>query len=144
MLNVKYPEKKPSVSTKFGVEKIFCISRKKWVVLTPEEWVRQNFILYLSEILSYPLSLMAVEKQIKIGELKKRFDIVVFKDSVPFILIECKEMAVSLTTSVLHQVLNYNRGIQSRFIVVTNGNQTFAFEKSEHDFKEIHELVSFS
>ena len=144
MLNVKYPEKKPSVSIKGSVEKIFCVSRKKWVVLTPEEWVRQNFMLYLSEMLNYPLSLMAVEKQIKIGELNKRFDIVVFKDSVPFILIECKEMAVAITTSVLQQVLNYNMGIQSRFIVVTNGNQSFAFEKSDHSFVEVHELVRFS
>lgn len=144
MLNVKYPEKKPSVSLRDGVEKIFCVSRKKWVVLTPEEWVRQNFMLYLSEILNYPLSLMAVEKQIKIGELTKRFDIVVFKDSVPFILIECKEMSVTLTKSVLHQALNYNIGVQSRFIVVTNGNQSYAFENSEHDFIEVHELVRFS
>ena len=144
MLNVKYPEKKPSVSLRDGVEKIFCVSRKKWVVLTPEEWVRQNFMLYLSEILNYPLSLMAVEKQIKNWELTKRFDIVVFKDSVPFILIECKEMSVTLTKSVLHQALNYNIGVQSRFIVVTNGNQSFAFENSERDFIEVHELVRFS
>ena len=144
MLNVKYPEKKPSVSLRDGVEKIFCVSRKKWVVLTPEEWVRQNFMLYLSEILNYPLSLMAVEKQIKIGELTKRFDIVVFKDSVPFILIECKEMSVTLTKSVLQQALNYNIGVQSRFIVVTNGNQSYAFENSERDFIEVNELVRFS
>ena len=141
MLNVKYPEKKPSVSLRDGVEKIFCVSRKKWVVLTPEEWVRQNFILYLSEILHYPISLMAVEKQIKVGELTKRFDIVIFKDSVPFILIECKEMNVPLTTSVLHQVLNYNIGVQSRFIVVTNGNQSYAFENAESGFIEVHELL---
>ena len=144
MLNVKYPEKKPSVSLKDGVEKIFCLSRKKWVVLTPEEWVRQNFILYLSEILNYPISLMAVEKQVKIGELTKRFDIVVFKDSVPFLLIECKEMSVPLTESVLHQALNYNMGIQSRYVIITNGNQSFAFEKSENDFVQTHELVRFS
>jgi len=144
MLNVKYPEKKPSLSVREGVEKIFCVSRKKWVVLTPEEWVRQNFMLYLSEMLNYPISLMAVEKQVKIGELKKRFDIVVFKDSSPFILIECKEMNVPLTASVLHQVLNYNIGVQSHYLVVTNGNQSFAFEKSENNFIEAHELQRFS
>lgn len=144
MLNVKYPEKKPSVAVREGVEKIFCVSRKKWVVLTPEEWVRQNFMLYLSETLNFPLSLMAVEKQIKIGELNKRFDIVVYKDSVPFILTECKEMNVPLSTSVLQQVLNYNMGIQAQYVIVTNGNQSFAFEKSNHSFVEVHELARFS
>ena len=78
MLQVKYPSKKPSIAVKYGMDKIFCICRKKWVSLTPEEWVRQNFILFLSEVLKYPVSLIAVEKQIRLGPLKKRFDLIVF------------------------------------------------------------------
>ena len=144
MLYIRYPEKKPSVSLRDGVDKIFCLSRKKWVVLTPEEWVRQNFMLYLSEVLNYPLSLMAVEKQVMIGELKKRFDIVVFKDKTPFILIECKEMSVPLTASVLQQALSYNTSIQSRYVIITNGNQSLAFKKSDKTFVETHELERFS
>ena len=66
------------------------------------------------------------------------------KDSVPFILTECKEMNVPLSTSVLQQVLNYNMGIQAQYVIVTNGNQSFAFEKSNHSFVEVHELARFS
>lgn len=143
MLTINYPSKKPSIAIKYGMDKIFCASRKKWVVLKPEEWVRQNFILYLSEVLNYPLSLIAVEKQISFGEVKKRFDIVVFKEAQPFILVECKEMGVPLSENVFNQALNYNSRIQARYLLITNGNHTLAFENSDGILKEVHEIVAF-
>src|ERR1700712_1986682 len=97
MIKVIYPKKKPAIKTENGKEYIFCIIRKKWLLVTPEEWVRQNFLNYLTEILKYPASLIAVEKQLMVGEMKKRFDIIVYKDALPFIIIECKEMNVPLS-----------------------------------------------
>lgn len=97
-------------------------------LLTPEEWVRQNFLLYLTETLSYPASLIAVEKQLMLGDVKKRFDIVVYgKDMKPFMIVECKEMNVPLTESVLQQVLRYNINIQAEYLIITNGSHCFAY-----------------
>lgn len=140
MIKIIYPEIKPAVKTINAKEFIFCIIRKKWYLITPEEWVRQNFLLYLVHVLKFPASLIAVEKQLQISEVKKRFDIVVYQNAVPFFIVECKEMNVPLTESTLNQVLNYNGTIQAPFIVVTNGNYCAAFEKKENNFIEIFEL----
>lgn len=141
-MQIIYPEKKPSIKSENGREYIFCLIRKKWLVITPEEWVRQNCLLYLTEILKYPASLIAVEKQLLLSDVKKRFDIVVF-DSLakPLILVECKEMNEKLTESVLFQALNYFKEIQSRFLVITNGNHTIAYEKRGEEFVETESIV---
>lgn len=118
------------------MESVFCIIRKRWVQLTPEEWVRQNFLLYLTESLSYPASLIAVEKQLTLGELTKRFDAVVYdKQSNPFMIIECKEMNVSLSEKVLQQVLRYNIQLQALFLVVTNGSYAMVFKRSGNELE---------
>ena len=87
-------------------EEIWDELRKQWVRLTPEEWVRQNFIQYLLLVKSYPASYIAVERKIKLGELNKRFDLMVFdRAAQPWMLIECKAMAERLDSKVLWQVL---------------------------------------
>ena len=140
MIQIVYPQIKPAIKTENGKELIFCIIRKRWFAITPEEWVRQNFLLHLIHVLHYPASLIAVEKQLISAEVKKRFDIVVHKNSVPFMIIECKEMNVPLSESTLRQVLNYNANIQANFMVVTNGSHCAGFEKKDHAFVEIFEL----
>ena len=128
MIKINYPAKKPSISITNGKEQVLCLIRKRWILLTPEEWVRQNFLLYLTEVLQYPASLIAVEKQLMLADVKKRFDIVVYdKDAKPFMIIECKEMNVALTENTLQQVLMYNINIKARYIVVTNGSYCAAF-----------------
>lgn len=142
MLIVNYPDSKPNIKKNDEGESIFCIVRKKWMKLTPEEWVRQNFLLYLTEVLNFPKSLIAVEKQIVLSEVKKRFDIVVYdKNSAPYILVECKEMGVRLSEEVLQQALIYYAEVQSKYVVITNGNNTIAFLKSETCFMETDEIV---
>ncbi|MBS1927326.1 MAG: type I restriction enzyme HsdR N-terminal domain-containing protein [Bacteroidetes bacterium] len=122
MIRIFFPAEKPKLKTEGGVEKIFCPIRKKWLKVIPEEWVRQNIILYLHLVLGYPLALIAVEKGIQVGELKKRFDVVVYnRDHQPYLLIECKEMKVPLSEDVLEQVLAYNTVLRAAIIVVTNG-----------------------
>jgi hypothetical protein len=143
MIKLIYPENKPSIKTENGKELIFCIIRKRWFVITPEEWVRQNFLLYLIVNLHYPTALIAVEKQLILSEVKKRFDIVVYKDALPYIIVECKEMNVPLSESVISQVLNYNSTIQAPYIVVTNGSYCAGFLKQENKFVEVEELPFF-
>ena len=127
MIQLKYPEKNPLLRMQDGREEIFCRSRKKWFVLTPEEWVRQNFLNYLEWVCGYPLSLIAIERQIKVGELNKRFDLVVFDPSgSPQIVVECKEMDVDLTEEVLSQVLRYNMVLRAPVALITNGRQCLA------------------
>ena len=79
MLVINYPEPNFRIKTEDGKEYIFDSFRKKWLLLTPEEWVRQNFVQYLTQVMHYPASLVALEKEIWLGELKKRFDILVYR-----------------------------------------------------------------
>lgn len=127
MIKIEYPPYQPKIKKEAGREMIFDEIRKRWVVLTPEEWVRQNFLQHLTSVKNYPASLIAVEKEIKLGELKKRFDIVVYdKSTKPWMIVECKEMNVSLDRSVLEQVLRYNLSLQVPYLVITNGSYCLA------------------
>jgi hypothetical protein len=142
MIIIKYPDAKPTIKKVDGIEQIFCIVRKRWFKITPEEWVRQNTLVYLNKVLGYSLKLIAVEKQLHIAEMKKRFDIVVYKNDAPFIIIECKEMNVKLDESTITQVLHYNSKIQAPYVVVTNGNYCRGFFMDVDGFYEIDEIPS--
>jgi hypothetical protein len=105
---------------------IFCIIRKKYLVITPEEIVRQLFILYLINTKHYPKNRIAVEKQLLINGLSKRFDIMILdKNFEPLILIECKAPNVPITQDVFNQVARYNMSLQTDLIIVTNGKETY-------------------
>jgi hypothetical protein len=125
MISINYPEYPFKIQKEAGKDCIFDPLRKTWVVLTPEEWVRQNFIQYLIQVKQYPASLIAIEKTIQLGELKKRFDIVVYKNELPWILIECKEANVSLTEKTLEQILQYQQVIEASYLLMTNGHTTY-------------------
>lgn len=125
MISINYPEYPFKIQKEAGKDCIFDPLRKTWVVLTPEEWVRQNFIQYLIQVKQYPASLIAIEKSIQLGELKKRFDIVVYKNEAPWILIECKEANVSLTEKTLEQILQYQQVVEANYLVMTNGHTTY-------------------
>jgi len=126
--------------TRDGINELFDAVRKKWVRLTPEEWVRQHMVQYLLE-LGYPPSLLAVEKEIRLGELKKRCDIVVYNHhAAPCIIIECKEMNTPLSEAVLHQVLRYHAGLAVPFVIITNGLYCQGFRKTADRFTETHEF----
>lgn len=140
MIKLNYPAQKPAIKTEQGKDYIFCIIRKRWFIITPEEWVRQNFLLYLVHVLNYPPSLIAVEKQLMLGEVKKRFDIVVYKNSFPHIIIECKEMNVALSEGTILQVLNYNANIQAAYMVITNGSYCAAYFNEAGHFKALDML----
>ena len=114
--------------------------RRKWILLTSEEWVRQNFIAYMIKEKNYPAEVIAVEKTIHIGELKKRFDIVVFKNMQPWIIVECKEPDVPLTTEVFEQLSRYNMRLSGSYLIITNGTYTKGWKVADGFFNEIHSL----
>ena len=125
MISINYPEYPFKIQKEAGKDQIFDPLRKSWVVLTPEEWVRQNFIQYLIQVKNYPSTLIAIEKTIQLGELKKRFDIIVYKNDSPWLLIECKEANVPITEKTLEQILQYQQVVEADFLVMTNGHTTY-------------------
>lgn len=101
---------------------IFDELRKKWLVCTPEEWVRQNLIKFLIEVYSYPQNLISIEKGLKVAERSYRFDALVFdREYKPLLIIECKAPEVKLTQDVFDQIWNYNYEIGAPFFLITNG-----------------------
>jgi hypothetical protein len=126
---------------------IFDKLRKKYMVLTPEEWVRQHFIYFLIEEKKYPVSLIAIEKQLTINNLKKRSDILVFNtDGKPEIIVECKAPSIKITQDAFDQIARYNLKLKAKYLVVTNGlehfyckmdfkKETYVFLKTIPDYK---------
>ena len=103
---------------------IFDVVRKKFVVLQPEEWVRQHVLHFLIEEKNYPLSHINVEKQLTINSLKKRYDIVVFNsDGSIHILVECKAPEIKISQKTFDQIAQYNLQLNASYLMVTNGIQ---------------------
>jgi len=128
---------------------IFCIVRKKWMVLTPEEWVRQHMLHYLNEIKDFPLSLMGVEKQLKVLGLKKRFDILCVSSSgSPLVLVECKAPNIELTGEAFDQAARYNRALFAPYLCISNGYRHFFCKVNEDGrfdwFQEIPDYPAIS
>jgi hypothetical protein len=143
MIKISYPSYPFKIETKEDKEYIFDPLRKKWIRLTPEEWVRQNFLQYLIQVMQYPAGLIAIEKEIQIGELKKRFDILVYKDDRPWLLIECKEMNVPISESVMQQLLRYQITVQADYLIVTNGNETRGIGKENDQLVTLNAMPSY-
>ena len=102
--------------------RIFDIVRKKFVVLNPEEWVRQHVIHWLIHSKNYPAGLISVEKQLTINKLSKRYDLVVYDHWGKIsILIECKSYQIPINQEVFDQIARYNLEIKSEFLMLTNG-----------------------
>ncbi|MCC6287049.1 MAG: type I restriction enzyme HsdR N-terminal domain-containing protein [Chitinophagaceae bacterium] len=144
MIKIEYPEYSYKIEFRDNKKMIFDIVRKLWVNLTPEEWVRQNFLQYLIQVKQYPPALISVEKEIYLGELKKRCDIVIYnRNGEPYMLVECKAMDVALSTKTIDQVLRYNISIPVNHIIITNGAYCFAFERTNEKFAELRNIPSW-
>jgi hypothetical protein len=143
MLKIEYPAPNFKMKQEGTREFIFDEFRKLWVKLTPEEWVRQIFLQYLVKEKKYPASLIAVESEIKLNDLRKMCDIIVYKNSVPWMIVECKEMNVPLDEAVLQQVLRYNISIPSVYLVITNGNTTNAWLLNNGTAEHIADLPAW-
>ncbi|MCW3467917.1 type I restriction enzyme HsdR N-terminal domain-containing protein [Chitinophaga nivalis] len=146
MILINFPAPDFKIVREGDKELIFDRYRKKYVTLTPEEWVRQNFLHYLVKTLAYPAALIGIEKEIFLGELKKRFDIVIYNRQMqPWMLVECKEMNVPLTEQTMQQVIRYNMVIPATYLVVTNGVHTFcgSYAAKEQQWRFLTQLPAF-
>jgi hypothetical protein len=138
MIKVQFPEPSFQVRKKENSAHVFDSIRKKWLLLTEEEWVRQNIIQYLVHTLKYPSTSLAIEKEIRLNELKKRFDIVVYDSNIrPWMMIECKAPSIELNESVLQQVLRYNMSVPVQYIIITNGTNTMGWQKNVDSLVQI-------
>ncbi|KAB8153628.1 restriction endonuclease subunit R [Kordia sp. TARA_039_SRF] len=118
---------------------IFDAIRKKFVVLTPEEWVRQHTVQFLIHEKKYPTSLINVEKELIFNDLKKRYDIVVFNsDGSIFLVVECKRSNVTINQETFDQIARYNMILDADYLMVTNGLQHYCcimdYEAQQYHF----------
>ena len=137
MLKLNLPEFKISIKNKDNKTHIFDIVRKKFVLLTPEEWVRQHIINFLIQR-KISKNHIAVEKKIVINNLIKRFDIVVFdKSGKILVLVECKAPQITLNQKVFDQVSIYNQHLDSKYLMITNGLTHFYLKVDKKNKKYI-------
>ena len=146
MNQLNLPAIKPSLKKEQGKVYIFDIIRKKHVVLTPEEWVRQHFINYLIQELKYPRSLFRIEGSLSYNKLQKRSDILIYsRQGKPWMLIECKSPTIKLTQRAFNQVSVYNMTIGAQYIAVTNGMVHYCYKgmKAGEEVKFLGDFPSF-
>jgi predicted type IV restriction endonuclease len=122
MQSLNFPEYKFTIKTEEQRNYIFDNIRKRYVFLTPEEWVRQNLISYLVEEKKYPASLIAVEMPLRINRLERRADIVLFsREGKPLVIAECKSPDIKISQKAFDQAARYNMDMKVAFLIVSNG-----------------------
>lgn len=126
MQKLNLPEYEFKLREQNGQNQIFDVFRKKYVALTPEEWVRQNFLIYLVKEKNYPQSLISVEAGLKLYKRSKRTDIVVYdKQGSPVLIVECKAPEIKINQNAFDQIVRYNIAIKVKYLIVTNGLEHF-------------------
>ena len=146
MVDLNIPEQNIEIKNINSKNYIFDLIRKKHLVLTPEEWVRQNLVSYFINDLNYPKGLIKTESSLKYNNLKKRSDILIYNnDMTHYMIVECKSYKMKLNKSHLNQSAMYNKIYRSRYLMVSNGmehivceydweNETFKFRNSIPEF----------
>lgn len=124
MLQLDFPTYDFKMKSVKGKDQIFDPFRKKWVPLSPEEWVRQHVLQYLHQVCKYPASVIAIEKEIQLGSLIKRFDILIYKNEMPWMIVECKEAKVNLDEKTIEQLLQYQQVLKATYLIASNGHLT--------------------
>lgn len=134
------------LSRKNEVISVFCVVRKKNLVLTPEEWVRQHIIHYLIHQLATPVGLISSEAGIKVNTLDRRCDILVYgNDKKVKVMVECKAPEISINDKVLHQIAQYNSKIQADYLWLSNGihHKFYLVHKVENRLVELEGLPTY-
>ena len=148
MQQLNFPPYNFKVKTSGEITQIFDIVRKKYVALTPEEWVRQHFIHYLVNEKNFPQSLLAVEMNIKVNRTQKRCDIVGYNNTgKPILIVECKAPEVKISQKTFEQIARYNIALQVKYLAVSNGLKHYFcqidFEKRNYKFLKEMDGLSF-
>ena len=147
MIKLNLPEFDFKIKKEDNKQFIFDDIRKKYILLTPEEWVRQNFIKYLVNYKEYPASLISVESALKINKLQKRSDIIIYsKKGEPVIIIECKAPEVKISQKTFDQVSLYNYNLKVSYLIITNGLSHYCCEinYTTGSYKFINKIPGYS
>jgi hypothetical protein len=135
----------PDIEKREGKDYIFCVWRKKYVRLTPEEWVRQHFLHALVEDFGYPQALIAVEASISVGDVKKRCDAIVYNAALqPLCIVEFKAPSVTLSQRVFDQVAVYNRQVGVKHFFLSNGHEHQACRVLENSYERLPNIPLYN
>ena len=139
-----FPLTLPEFDVKVRNQEIFCLIRKKWVALLPEEWVRQHFINLLITHLDYPKGRIKLEQSITYFKNAKRADITVMDDQgKAFLIVECKSYKVELSQNVVNQLAEYNKEQHAQFLAITNGLKHFIWKKDDTTYRSIESFPMY-
>lgn len=147
MENLNLPKYQLNIKLENNKQVIFDIVRRKFIVLTPEEWVRQNFVHYLIHDKGFAMSLLSVEHSLKLNSMNRRADIVAFnRKAQPWLIVECKATSVQISQSVFDQIARYNITLRVPYLIVTNGLSHYCchidFENNSYSF--LNEIPNYS
>ncbi|MDR2293248.1 MAG: type I restriction enzyme HsdR N-terminal domain-containing protein [Prevotellaceae bacterium] len=145
-MNDKINNGKLNIRNTSDGQQIFDCVRKKYVVLTPEELVRQNIIMYLANVKNYPINLMRIEASMKLNSMQKRCDILIYtRNRKPLLMVECKAENIKITQDIFNQLSRYNLIFKVPYLVATNGEHTYCckinFETQSYEF--LNEIPAF-
>jgi hypothetical protein len=146
MVELNFPTYSFRLKNKENKVFIFDILRKKEVVLTPEEWVRQHVVHWLLKDKNYPASIIAIEKQLQLNKTTKRTDILLFdKKGMPDVIVECKAPHIPITQASFDQIARYNLQLNAKVLMVTNGLQHYycATDHANETYIYLPELPSY-
>ncbi|MCF4101236.1 type I restriction enzyme HsdR N-terminal domain-containing protein [Gillisia sp. M10.2A] len=126
---------------------VFDEIRKKFVILTPEEWVRIHTVQFLMDIKQFPKSLINVEKQLMVGKMLKRYDIVVYTSTGNIhVIVECKAPNIKITQTTFDQIARYNKSLNAKYLMVTNGIDHYfcKMDYEEEKYSFLPDLPSYT
>lgn len=133
-----FPDIAPRIKRENEAKYIWDSLRRKWLVLTPEEWVRRHAVGWLVAVKGIPALRISQEYPVNVNGLRQRADIVVIDECAkPHILVECKAADVALDDEVLRQALRYNAVVGARYVVITNGLRLFCFEHNQGQYRPV-------
>jgi hypothetical protein len=145
MTELNLPTYQFRIRTSGQSKEIFDSLRRKFVSLTPEEWVRQHFIMYMTNTLNYPAGLISVEKGLVFNERAKRTDIVLHnKSGKPWMIVECKAPKIVLSEETFYQAANYHLKLDVEYLVVTNGIQHYCCKFAEGNFMFVNGFPAYN
>ncbi len=145
-MQLNFPPIDAQIRVQNGKQYVYDIIRKKYIALTPEEWVRQHLVHFLIHERKCPKGLIAVERGLTHNGLQRRFDVVVYsRNLTPWLIVECKAPQVAITQQTFDQIARYNMSLQVPYLLVTNGLQHFCCEIDylQRSFSYLPDVPSF-
>lgn len=143
MDNLIFPSVNFRISKGGSKTTVFDVIRRKFIVLTPEEWVRQHLVHYMINQLKYPKSLINVEDGLRVNKMQKRSDVVIHdRNGKVFMIVECKSFKVKLKQDAMDQLSNYNQRYKAAFLALTNGKGLFVCQM-DYETKKANFISGF-